>query len=137
MDQNHGLSPLGKCQFFDCLNFLFLQPRKFLFFVKYGKRHFPGLLWLKKMLEKLPFLEKCQFSDFLNFLFYSLESWFFVVKYRKGNFPGLYCRKKKVGKMVIFGRKPWVIPLGKCQFFDFLNFLFLQPRKLVFCCKVS
>ena len=27
-DQNHGLTPLEKCQFFDFLNFLFLQPRK-------------------------------------------------------------------------------------------------------------
>ena len=28
LDQNHGLTPLEKCQFFDFLNFLFLQPRK-------------------------------------------------------------------------------------------------------------
>ena len=27
-DQNHGLTPLGKYQFLDFLNFLFLQPRK-------------------------------------------------------------------------------------------------------------
>ena len=27
LDQNHGLTPQEKCQFFDFLNFLFLQPR--------------------------------------------------------------------------------------------------------------
>ena len=31
LDQNHGLSPLGKCQFFHCLNVLFLQSRKAFF----------------------------------------------------------------------------------------------------------
>ena len=31
LDQNHGLTPLEKCQFFDCLNFLFLSPRKAFF----------------------------------------------------------------------------------------------------------
>ncbi len=30
-DQNHGLTPLEKPQFFDILNFLFLQPRKAFF----------------------------------------------------------------------------------------------------------
>ena len=31
LDQNHGLTPLEKCQFFDFLNLLFLQPRKAFF----------------------------------------------------------------------------------------------------------
>ena len=31
LDQNHGLTTLEKCQFFDFLNFLFLQPRKAIF----------------------------------------------------------------------------------------------------------
>ena len=31
LDQNHGLTPLEKCQFFDFLNFLFLQLRKAFF----------------------------------------------------------------------------------------------------------
>ena len=101
-------------------------------------------------------------------------------------------KKKKVGKMAIFGPKPWVNPFGKmlifrlfklffvsqknvfsfqnivqniflanivsktklekwpffnqnhgltplqkCQFFYFLNFLFLQPRKVFFRCRIS
>ena len=43
--------------------------------------------------------------------FYRLERCFFVLKHRKRHFPGLYFPKKK--------------KLQKCQFFDFLNFLFL------------
>ena len=31
--------------------------------------------------------------------------------------------------MAIYGPKPWVNPMEKYQFFDFLNFSFLQPRK--------
>ena len=31
LDQNHGLTPLKYCQFFDCLNFLFLLPRQAFF----------------------------------------------------------------------------------------------------------
>ena len=42
-DLNHGLTPLEKCQFFDFLNILFLQPRKAFFLLEYRKEHFPGL----------------------------------------------------------------------------------------------
>ena len=42
---------------------------------------------------------------------------FFVLEYRKRYFPGLYCLKKKVGKMAIFGPKPWVNPFGKMSIF--------------------
>ena len=28
LDQNHGLTPLEKCQFFDFLNLMFLEPKK-------------------------------------------------------------------------------------------------------------
>ena len=35
--------------------------------------------------------------------------------------------------MAVFGPKPWVnLFKKKCQFFDFLNFLFLLPRKAFF-----
>ena len=41
-----------------------------------------------------------------------------VLQYRKRLFPGLYClKKKKVGKMAIFGPKPWVNPFGKMSIF--------------------
>ena len=52
---------------------------------------------------------------------------FFILEYRKRHFPGLYCLKKKVGKMAIFGPKPWVNPFGKMSifrlFFELLVFI--------------
>ena len=48
LDQNHGLTPLQKCQFFDFLNFLFLQARKLFSALEYRKRHFPCRYCLKK-----------------------------------------------------------------------------------------
>ena len=85
--QNHGLTPLEKCQFFVFLNFLFLSPRKAFFVLEYHKRHFFGLYCLKKRkLEKWLFLvqnrgltplEKCQLFEFLNFLsLYSRKAFF-------------------------------------------------------------
>ena len=53
------------------------------------------------------------FLTFRTFRFYSLERCFLVLEYHKTHFPGLYCLKKKVGKMAIFGPKPWVNPFGK------------------------
>ena len=48
LDQKQGLTPLEKCQFFDFLDFLLLQPRKAIFVLQYHKRHFPGPYCLKK-----------------------------------------------------------------------------------------
>ena len=132
------------------------------------------------------------FSTFRTFCFCSSERRSFVLEYRKRHFLGLYCLKRKVGKMAIFGPKPWVkhfgkmsifrlfkrfvfeaqkgvfsfqnivkdiflayitskkklekwpflhqnhglTPLEKCQFFDLLNFLFLQARKAFFRSRV-
>ena len=56
------------------------------------------------------------------FVFIALEA---VAEYRTTHLPGLYFLKKNRGKMAIFAPKPSVNPLEKCQFFDFLNFLFL------------
>ena len=40
LDQNHGLTPLEKCQFSDILNFLFLQPRKAFFCSRISQKSF-------------------------------------------------------------------------------------------------
>ena len=147
LDQNHGLTPLEKCQFFDFLNLLFLQPKKPFFRSRKSQKTFSQpILLKKKKLEKAPFLnqndgltplEKCQFFDLLNFLFLWFRKRFFVLEYRKRHFPSIYCLKIIVGKRAIFRPKPWVNPIGKMQFFDLLNFLFLYPRKGLFCSKIS
>ena len=59
LDQNHGLTPLQICQFFDFMNFLVLQSRKaFFFLLEYRKTLFSGLYRLKKKKEKWPFLDQ-------------------------------------------------------------------------------
>ena len=55
--------------------------------------------------------------------FYSVEKPFFVLEYRKRHFSGLYCLKKKVGKMAIFGPKPYVNPFGKKSIFRLFELL--------------
>ena len=73
------------------------------------------------------------FSTFSTSCFYSLERRFFVLEYCKRHFPGLQCLKKKSWKNGHFSTKTMGYPLWKkIQFFDFLNFLFLQPRKEFF-----
>ena len=49
LDQNHGLTPLENLQFFDILNFLFLEPRKAFFsFLIIVKVIFLTIITIKK-----------------------------------------------------------------------------------------
>ena len=48
LNQNHGLTPLEKCQFFKFMHFLLFSLENRFFVVKYRKRHFAGLYCLKK-----------------------------------------------------------------------------------------
>ena len=70
-------------------------------------------------------------------IFYSQERHFFVLEYRKRHFPCLYCQKKKLEKWPFLDQNNWLTHLENCQFFDFLNFLFLYPRKDFFRSRIS
>ena len=50
LEQNYGLTPLEKCQFFDCLKFLFYSLKRRFFFPEYRQIHFPDLYCLKKII---------------------------------------------------------------------------------------
>ena len=65
-------------------------------------------------------------------VFFCLERRFLVLEYRKRNFQGLNCLKKKSWKNGHFWTNSMDHSMEKCQFFDFLNFLFLRPRKALF-----
>ena len=79
LDQNHGLTPLEKCQCFEFLYFFFFIAQKGAFsFQIIVKVIFLTNIALQKRLEKWPYLdqnhgltplEKLQFFDILNFLF--------------------------------------------------------------------
>ena len=54
LDQNHGLTPFEKCQFFRHFKLLVFIAEKGVFFVlEYRKRHFPGLYSLRKKVGKM------------------------------------------------------------------------------------
>ena len=98
-----------------------------------------------KKLEKWPFLDrnhgltplaKRRFFVLLNFLFLQSRNAFFVVEYRKRYFPGLYYLKK-FEKWTFLDQNHGIIPLEKCQFLDFSNFLFLQPRNALFRSRIQ
>ena len=70
---------------------------------------------------------KGNFSTFWTSCFYSLKRRFFALEYRKRHFSGKVFIKKKVGKIAIFGPKPWVNPFGKMsifRLFEVLVFIF-------------
>ena len=70
-----------------------------------------------------PFGKMSILRPFKLLCFNSLERRFNVLEYHKRHFPGLYCLKKKVGKMAIFGPKPWVNPFGKMSIFRLFELL--------------
>ena len=110
--------------------------------VEYHERHFPGLYFLRKESSKNGYFwtktmgkvlwKNDNFLSFWTACFYSVVRRFFVVEYRKRHFPGLYCLKKKVGKMAIFGPKPWVNPFGKMSILRLFELLLFIAYKGVF-----
>ena len=77
------------------------------------------------------------FSAFSISCFFSLERRFFDLEYHKRHFPGLYCLKKKLKKWPFLDQNHGLTPFEKCEFFDFLIFLFLQSKKAFFRSRIS
>ena len=77
-------------------------------------------------------MEKCQFFEFLNFSFYRIERRFLVLEYHKKTFSCPILPKKKVGKMAIFGPKPWANPFRKMSIFRLYKLLVFKGQKSVF-----
>ena len=123
---------------------LFFIAQKGIFFVlEYRKRHVPCLYCPKKrQLEKQPFLDQhrgltplknCQFFDLLNFLFLQPKKAFFSFQnIVKDMFLVYTAQKIKVGKIAIFGPKPWVNPLRKMSIFRLFELLVFIAQKSIF-----
>ena len=83
-------------------------------------------------------LEKCQFLDFLNFLFLQLRKAFFGSRISLKTFSWPILPKKTMfEKWPFLSQNHGLTPLEKCEFFDVLNFLFLQLRKAFFLSRIS
>ena len=101
----------------------------------------------KRKLQTCPFLdknhgltslEKCQVFDFLNFLFLQNRNRFFGSRISQKTFSWpILLKEKKLEKWPFLEKFHGLTPLEKCQFFDFLNLLFLQPRKAFFRSRMS
>ena len=85
-----------------------------------------------------PFGKVSLFRLFEVLVFIVQKGRFFVLEYRKRHFAGLYCLKRTVGKMAIFGPKPWVNPFGEvsnCGRFEVL--VFIAQKGVFFCSRIS
>ena len=102
LDQNHGLTPLEKLQFFDILKLLFLQPRKAFF------RFFELQIFIA---------QKGAFS------FQIIVKVIFLTN---------IALQKRLEKWHNLDQNHGLTPFEKCQFSKFWNFLFLLPRKAFF-----
>ena len=109
-DQNHGLNPLQKCQFFDyiMLKCHFYSLKSLAMYVKLHQTIYLGLLkrknlekkcqFLTKIVGKLP-LQKCNsFSTLLKLNFYNLESLVLYVGDNQTIYIGLLKRKTNLGR---------------------------------------
>ena len=141
------VKPFGKVSIFRRFELLVFIAQKGVFlFYNIVKDIFLASITKKKKLEKAPFLdqnvgltpfEKCQFLAFQTFCFNSLERRFFLLEYRKRHVLDVHFLKKKLEKWALLDQNHGLTPLKKCQFFDFLNCLFLQPKKAFFRSRIS
>ena len=115
------VNPFGKMSIFPLLELLVFIDQKGVFSLQNI---------VKDIFVKDIFLRN--FSTFYTSCFYSLKRRFSTVEYRKGHYSGLYCPKIKVGKMAIFGPKPWVNPFGKKSIFPLFELLVFIAWKGVF-----
>ena len=141
LDQNHGLTPLEKWQFFDFSIFLFLQPRKAFFRFRISKKTFswPILKEKKEAAKMAIFVPKPWVNPFTIMATFRLfELPVFKPQQCVFSFQNILkdillpCFAKKVS----FRPKPWLTHLEKCQFFYFLIFWFLELRKAFFCSRI-
>ena len=125
LEQNHGLTSLEKCQFFNFWNFLFLQLRKVFFRSRISSKTFSWAI--------LPLEKKCQSFDFLKILFLQLkETVFSSRRWSKTFCRPILPKKRRVAKTVIFGPKPWVNPFGKMSIFLLFELHVFIAQKSVF-----
>ena len=159
------VNPFGKFPIIRLFELLVFKAQKGFFFVlEYRERHFSCLYCLKKEFGKMaifvprrwvnPLGKMSIFRLFKLFVFVAQKGVFsfqnivkdilqsrkefFRCKISKRTFSwAILPKKKKFEKWPFFEQNHGLTPLEKCQFFDFLNFLFLQPRKAFFRSRIS
>ena len=142
------VNPFGKMSIFELFKLVVFIPQKGVFSSQNViKDIFLAYIVQKEKVGKMaifgpkawvnPFGKGYIFLHFSNFLFLQPRKAFFILEYRKIHFPSLYCPKKKLDKWPFLDQNHGLTRLEKCQFLDFLNLLFLQPRKAFFRSRIS
>ena len=146
-DPKPWTNPFGKTSIFQLFELLVLIAQKGVFSFQKLIKHIFLAYSAKQKGEKManfgprpwttPFGKISIFRLLELLVFCSLERCFFVLECHKTHFSGLYCLKKQVEKWPNLDQNHGLTPIEKCRFFDFLNFLFLMPRKAFFRSRIS
>ena len=141
-DQNHGLTTLKKCQFFDFGTSCFYCLKRRFLNLKYRKSHFPNLQYQKKNVGKMaifgatpwvnPFGKMSIFRILELLVFIAYKGAFSFQIIVKVIFLTYSAEKKNVGKMAIFGPTPWLNPFGKSSIFRHSELPVFIAKKGVF-----
>ena len=142
------VNPFRKVSIFGLFEVLVFIAQQGIFFVlEYRKRHFPGLYCLKKKVGKMaifgpkrwvnPFGKMSIFRLFELFVFIAQKGVFSFQNIVKDIFLGYIGKKKSWKNGHFLDQNHGLTPLEKCQFFDFLNFFFSQPRMAFFRFRMS
>ena len=103
---------------------------------------FLGYIAQKKSWKKLPFLNQNHgkmsiFRLFRLLVFIAQKGVFSFQNIIKDIFLAYIALKKKLEKWPFLDQNHGLTPLEKCQFFDSLNVMFLQPSKAIFRSRIS
>ena len=140
--QTYGLTPFGKCQYFDLINFLFLLFLKvFSLSIISSNTFFCHFFGWHKTMEILPIydqtdvvtpLKRFQFFDFITLLFLLSTKVFFLSRVSSNTLCCHYLAEIKISKnLQFFDQNHGLTPLEKYQFvFFFKNLLFLLGTKV-------
>ena len=142
------VNPFRKMSSFRLFEFLIFIVQKGIFFIlEYRKRYFPGLYCIRRKVGKIsifgPIPQVNPFGKMSIFRLFELlvllpKKAFFSFQYIvKDIFWSILPLKKGLEKWPFLDQNHGLNPLEKCQFFDFLNFLFSQPRKAFFRSRIS
>ena len=148
LDQNHRLTLLEKCQFFLVFQLVLFIAQKGVFsFQNIVKDIFLGYIGLKKKVAKMaslepkplvnPFGKMSNFRRFELLVFIAQKDVFLFQNMVKDISLTILPDKKKMEKLPFLDQNHGITPLEKCQLFELLNFLFLQPRKAFFRSRIS
>ena len=141
------VNPFGKMSIFGLFELLLFIAQKGVFsFQNILKDIFLAYIAFKKQLEKWPFLDQnhgktlwknVNFWVFKLLDFIAQKSVFSFQNILKDIFLAYIAERKKLEKWPFLDQNHGSTPLEKCQFLDFLKFLFLQPKKAFFRSRIS